>query len=325
MVSAAKVKRLKAQEHRGTVSTGKGGRGEAQDKTIEGDFQAATKSSNPNAFTNNAQKIRWDEATVEGMGSLSASEAEKIFKAREKGSQPMEQEPKKKSFLGKVGEGLNKVDTLGGLITPEQQALGESQGLLGNIGAGLSPASTGAAVSGVVKSLRPAKIGTQTIAKAVPQVQKDATLGNLMSRFKIDARQADKVQKLIEKQTIADITKQFFFKPKTLGGKAKSLFFNPKLQLPAGLALWYASDNMQFMTSSRSRKALTDYQFGTISQSEALEDIDDSLALAKTARAGTISAASINPYVYPFAYLFIKGAKTNVENIERDREMLIGI
>jgi len=99
-----------------------------------GDAPAITVSSNgmntthfgnnlpPESLLDNTD-MRTEEEQAEWVKNKVLENATQKQSAVDKANQPIQQEPQKKSFLQNVGEGLNLVDTAGGLISKEQQEI----------------------------------------------------------------------------------------------------------------------------------------------------------------------------------------------------------
>lgn len=152
-----------------------------------------------------------------------------------------------------------------------------------------------------------------------PATRAAANLNKLYRAGKISSTRAARVTKEIDKLSVKEIIERL----QNPSGIRKFLFkTTATATLSAGIAEWYAADNLATGSKIASNIVINQVRFGQLSKEDALTVINRAEFNAQIARAAVVGAMAIAPLSAPVGLLFLKGITADIQQIEVNRQIV---
>ncbi len=165
--------------------------------------------------------------------------------------------------------------------------------------------------------------GVTRLGKGIPaSTRAAANLNKAVRAGKISLRTATKVTKDIDKLKVSEVLARL----KNPAGIKKFLFkTTTQATLTAGIAQWYAADNLATGSKIASNQVINQVRFGQLSKEDGLEVINRAENNTQIARAAVVGAMAIAPLTAPFGFLILKGISSDLAQIEINEKIVEGL
>ncbi len=165
--------------------------------------------------------------------------------------------------------------------------------------------------------------GVTRLGKGIPASTRAATnLNKVFRAGKISPRIVGRVTREIDRLKVSEVIARLQ-SPK---GIRRFLFkTTATATFSAGIAEWYAADNLATGSKIASNQIVNQVRFGQLSKEDGLEVIDRSEFNTQIARAAVVGAMAIAPLSAPVGFLFLKGITSDIEQIEVNRKIVEGL